>query len=157
MMDMEESNALTSFTKEEIDEMLTKKEKYIKLIEKIENEERNIFEVFEDNDVESALISKEKKKKKLSAKKLKEIKAENKKNRTRNLKKAQNYYLAGKFSSVRKAADHHNVSYTTLHNGLVSGEDNYSGSGRFSKIITVDEETKNCRYGEVEGGYWLWN
>ena len=129
--------------------MLTKKEKYIKLIEKIENEERNIFEVFEDNDVESALISKEKKKKKLSAKKLKEIKAENKKNRTRNLKKAQNDYLAGKFSSVRKAAAHHNVPYTTLYTGLVTVKDYFNGSGKFTRILTVD--------GEVEGEYWLWS
>ena len=61
MMEVEEINELTSFTKEKVDEMLINKEKYSKLIEEIENKESDDYKVFEDNEDERVWVSKEKK------------------------------------------------------------------------------------------------
>ena len=41
-------------------------------------------------------------------------------------------YPAGKFKSIRQAAEAYNVAYTTLYEGLVKCGAQFSGSGRYT-------------------------
>ena len=48
--------------------------------------------------------------------------------------------MNGKFKSVRECAMIHNVPYRTLHKGIVNNAGLFKGSGKFSTILSREEE-----------------
>ena len=48
--------------------------------------------------------------------------------------------MNGKFRSVRECARVHNVAYRTLHKGIVTNAGLFKGSGKFSTILSREEE-----------------
>ena len=48
--------------------------------------------------------------------------------------------MNGKFRSVRECTRVHNVAYRTLHKGIVTNGGLFKGSGKFSTILSREEE-----------------
>ena len=63
-------------------------------------------------------------------------------------------WMNGKFRSVREYARVHNVAYRTLHKGIVTNAGLFKGSGKFSTILSREEEmlvTEHVLYMEKIG------
>ena len=71
-------------------------------------------------------------------KKLKLVKE--KEDKCKQLELAAKDWMNGKFRSVRECARVHNVAYRTLHKGIVINAGMFKGSGKFSTILSREEE-----------------
>ena len=92
-------------------------------------------------DVENVGENSGRKKKSIKMNK-KELAREKKKRNQEAMTHASKEYMAGKFSSIRACARHHNISFLSLYYGLVVNGGQFSGSGKSTNIMTTSKEKK---------------
>ena len=92
-------------------------------------------------DVENVGENSGRKKKSIKMNK-KELAREKKKRNQEAMTHASKEYMAGKFSSIRACARHHNIPFLSLYYGLVVNGGQFSGSGKSTNIMTTSEEKK---------------